>query len=350
MRFSSCSRASSSSMRSLVLGRAAATAPSSSSSPSSCAASGRQAAAAAARQGRQQDGAASSGGAGRQRQRRGGGGGAGGGAGGGGGGGGGGRHSSRRDGHERRQYSRHHARLRPKKLVVLDLNGLLIHREKISLFSHHNFGGDVGRRMKDGYVQYPLPSFFTSNHAVYERPGVARFLEFCFGNFDVAAWSSCRRCVRARARASPTASLARTQLAAPMLIPMRIACLRTIPPGARAGDPPRRRRSYNMRDILGHLLSEEQRRRLVFSWHNSYCDRHHEPMRTRKEGKIVFRKDLDKVWRAFAKYNVRLPRGDARARRRSVRSLDVDADSAPPVRRHVAVPAGGWMRRTTTRS
>ena len=145
--------------------------------------------ASAARQNRQQEGASSSsssssrggGGGGSRRQRN-----------------SGGNNAQRRNRNHHRRNSRQNEKKdewkssfypsAPKKLLLLDLNGLLIHREKISLFSHHH-----SRNMKEGYVQSPLPSFFTTNHAVYERPGVSLFLEFCFKHFEVAAWTSCMR-------------------------------------------------------------------------------------------------------------------------------------------------------------
>ena len=68
--------------------------------------------------------------------------------------------------------------------------------------------------------------------------------------------------------------------------------------------------SHNMHDILRHLLNEEQLRRLVFSWHNGHCDKDQDPLRPRKNGatgknRIIFRKNLEKVWGAYSKYNVR---------------------------------------------
>ncbi|CAH2079584.1 unnamed protein product [Thlaspi arvense] len=62
---------------------------------------------------------------------------------------------------------------RIRKLVVLDLNGIL---------------ADIVQ----GYRGSPLPDGIISDRAVFKRPFVARFLDFCFERFDVGIWSSRR--------------------------------------------------------------------------------------------------------------------------------------------------------------
>lgn len=55
-----------------------------------------------------------------------------------------------------------------KKLLILDLNGVLFNRYPV---------GD-GRRIRK---------------EIQKRPGCDEFLDFCFGNFEVGAWSCCRK-------------------------------------------------------------------------------------------------------------------------------------------------------------
>ncbi|KAI8563162.1 hypothetical protein RHMOL_Rhmol03G0091000 [Rhododendron molle] len=66
-----------------------------------------------------------------------------------------------------------------KKLIVLDLNGLLVHR--------------VYRFDRNFNVQdYPPPDVICGPHLVFTRPFCSEFLEFCFERFEVGIWSSAR--------------------------------------------------------------------------------------------------------------------------------------------------------------
>jgi len=63
------------------------------------------------------------------------------------------------------------------KLVVLDLNGLLIQRTYV--------GGQQVKRLKS-------EAYIVSDHAILKRPGLDDFLDFVFSNFRVGVWSSMR--------------------------------------------------------------------------------------------------------------------------------------------------------------
>ncbi|KAF7148601.1 hypothetical protein RHSIM_Rhsim03G0082500 [Rhododendron simsii] len=66
-----------------------------------------------------------------------------------------------------------------KKLLVLDLNGLLVHR--------------VYRFRPNTNVQnYPPPDVISGPFLVFTRPFCSEFLEFCFERFEVGIWSSAR--------------------------------------------------------------------------------------------------------------------------------------------------------------
>ncbi|KAG5556680.1 hypothetical protein RHGRI_007072 [Rhododendron griersonianum] len=66
-----------------------------------------------------------------------------------------------------------------KKLLVLDLNGLLVHR--------------VFRFDRNINVQnYPPPDVICGPFLVFTRPFCSEFLEFCFERFEVGIWSSAR--------------------------------------------------------------------------------------------------------------------------------------------------------------
>lgn len=66
---------------------------------------------------------------------------------------------------------------RPKKrrLLVLDLNGTLVHRQ----YKH--------AKKKPCLRE---PDFVIGNFDCYKRPGIETFLDFCFQNFDVGVWTS----------------------------------------------------------------------------------------------------------------------------------------------------------------
>ncbi len=65
---------------------------------------------------------------------------------------------------------------RKRVLIVLDLNGVLLHR----MFSREA-------------LNCPPPQHSVGNFHVWVRPGVDEFLDFVFEHFDVAVWSSARR-------------------------------------------------------------------------------------------------------------------------------------------------------------
>ncbi|KAI8563163.1 hypothetical protein RHMOL_Rhmol03G0091100 [Rhododendron molle] len=66
-----------------------------------------------------------------------------------------------------------------KKLLVLDLNGLLVHR--------------VYRlRPNTNFQNYPPPDLISGPFLVFTRPFCSEFLEFCFERFEVGIWSSAR--------------------------------------------------------------------------------------------------------------------------------------------------------------
>lgn len=73
-------------------------------------------------------------------------------------------------------------RTSPTKLIVLDLNGLLIHREKVK----SKGAADMKRRC--GTQQWTKVGMFV----VWKRPYLEEFIEFCLEHFDVAVFSSVR--------------------------------------------------------------------------------------------------------------------------------------------------------------
>ena len=116
----------------------------------------------------------------------------------------------RRQQHTQRGEEREEEALRTeRKLLVLDLNGLLVHRTKRK------------RPMEEKEWTSNLRGFLTSSNNVYTRPYVSSFLEYCFTWFDVGVWTSCRE--------------------------------------------------ENMSPILDKLLTGAQRESLIFAWHNEHC-------------------------------------------------------------------------------
>ena len=66
-----------------------------------------------------------------------------------------------------------------RKLIILDLNGLLVHRERAQSKAVHQL------RRAGNPPTRKLGGFFA-----WERPSMRFFVEFCLENFDVAVWSS----------------------------------------------------------------------------------------------------------------------------------------------------------------
>ncbi|KAF5953967.1 hypothetical protein HYC85_006823 [Camellia sinensis] len=67
-----------------------------------------------------------------------------------------------------------------KKLLVLGLGGLLVHR----VYSRYGVRTNVQTR--------PRPDGIAGNFLVFNRPYCSEFLEFCFERFEVGIWSSAK--------------------------------------------------------------------------------------------------------------------------------------------------------------
>ena len=61
----------------------------------------------------------------------------------------------------------------PKKLLILDLDETLIYATELALERE--------------------PDFLLGQYHLYQRPGLAAFLEFAFAQFNVAVWTSSSR-------------------------------------------------------------------------------------------------------------------------------------------------------------
>jgi len=127
-----------------------------------------------------------------------------------------------------------------KKLLVLDINGFLVHRE----FMHGNGVAD-----KYNIHQATL----LGKHYTWKRPHVDEFLDFCFDNFTVAIWTSARK--------------------------------------------------ENMNLIADHVFGHERRSRLLEEFHQQQCNEvrpHPDPEVTNKP---LFKKPLQKLWDLHPEYD-----------------------------------------------
>ncbi|KAJ1442515.1 HAD-like superfamily [Sesbania bispinosa] len=115
-----------------------------------------------------------------------------------------------------------------KKLLVLDINGLLAH----IVYANH---GEYHRH----------PDAIRGKNAIFMRPFVTEFLEFCFDKFDVGIWSS--------------------------------------------------RMMWNLHSIIDAIMGNLQNK-LVFCWDGShYTHTNHYSLHGNKQKKTVF-KELKKIW------------------------------------------------------
>lgn len=69
-------------------------------------------------------------------------------------------------------------------LLILDLNGLLLHRQYQSVADEQQKTSNHRRACADAII---------NNFAVYIRPDAIEFLKWCHEHFVVALWSTCRR-------------------------------------------------------------------------------------------------------------------------------------------------------------
>lgn len=127
----------------------------------------------------------------------------------------------------------------PKKLLILDLNNLLIYRTytkkfPVEVFDHVHNATTIG------------------NHYTWKRPQLDEFLKFCFKNFEVAVWSSARK--------------------------------------------------RNVDRLCEFIFDPKSRSKLFFEWNQSHCNaKTPHPIKTKNCP--LFEKQLKTVWKAYPQYN-----------------------------------------------
>ncbi|CAA6668532.1 unnamed protein product [Spirodela intermedia] len=163
-----------------------------------------------------------------------------------------------------------------KKLLILDLNGLLVH----TIFQSR---GDI-----TSVPSSREPDFIVGRKYVFKRPFCDEFLRFCFASFHVAVWSSATRCVRAVC--SSDAKHRGTADSLPRWEFNGILCSRRNVLGT-------------IECVLGALVD-----RLLFIWDQSKCtDTGFKTLEN--ENKPLFMKELGKLWderRSFSPKNTLL--------------------------------------------
>lgn len=128
-----------------------------------------------------------------------------------------------------------------KLLVILDLNGLIVHR-------HH-----VREPLGDQLKAVSHMAHLVGQHYTWDRPHRESFLDFLFDNFTVAVWSSAM--------------------------------------------------AHNVDLLVGSIFGPERRKQLLFEFDQSYCEEvrpHPDPKETKKP---LFKKNLSVVWLAFPEYD-----------------------------------------------
>lgn len=130
-------------------------------------------------------------------------------------------------------------RIHPHKLLILDMNKLLVCRV-------------YKPELDSKYFPYVEEATTLGRHYTWKRPHLASFLEYAFEHFDVAVWSSAWK--------------------------------------------------QNVDRLCEFVFTKEQRERLVFEWDQSQCEEvipHPDPTET----KPLYEKPLSRVWKEYPQYN-----------------------------------------------
>ncbi|CAF0743332.1 unnamed protein product [Didymodactylos carnosus] len=75
-----------------------------------------------------------------------------------------------------------------KRLLILDLNGILVHR--VYKKEYYKYQDLFKNEYRNGTIERPL---YKGNFAIWLRPGVKEFLQWCLDHFHIGIWSSVRK-------------------------------------------------------------------------------------------------------------------------------------------------------------
>lgn len=123
-----------------------------------------------------------------------------------------------------------------KPLLILDLNGILVYRN----YAPNSSSSDD--KIPDGAIR-------RGNFIIWKRPGLEKFLEYVFHNFNVAVWSSV---------------------------------------------------SKRNLDPLIEVVFGPLKQRLLFSWDQSRCEKTNHPLTNKKP---LFLKNLSEVWKEYSMFD-----------------------------------------------